>query len=83
MKGLRMPMTWTANRCLALLRSMDVGNRPIEQLLKRAQAVAEVRQSRKLGFRHLVTAQGIPWGGGPDADEIGVGPVQGVIDVTS
>jgi len=62
MLGVKMPTTWTANRCLALLKSLEVSEYELQDLVKRAQAVAQSRGSDRLGFRHFVTAQGIPWG---------------------
>lgn len=72
MRGLRMPMTWTANRCLALLLSMGVGEMDMAELLKGSQAVAESRGSHKLGFRHIVVSQGIPWGMPPGQSDGGI-----------
>lgn len=71
MLGVKMPTTWTANRCLAMLISLDVNKTVLYDLVKRAQAVAETRGSQKLGFRHFVEAQGIPWGMPPDASDGG------------
>lgn len=71
MLGVKMPTTWTANRCLALLKSLEVSDHDLYDLVKRAQVVAESRGSHNLGFRHFVTAQGIPWGKPPGASDGG------------
>jgi hypothetical protein len=53
-------MTLTCERALDLLRSMGVDD--VEELLLKAERIAGERGSDRLGFRHLVLAQGIPWG---------------------
>lgn len=53
-------MTLTCDRALALLRSMGVVE--LEELLEKADRIAGERGSDRLGFRHLVIAQGLPWG---------------------
>lgn len=52
-------MTWTCDRAVELLRSVDPAD--LQALLDRAEVIAGERGSEKLGFRHLVMAADIPW----------------------
>lgn len=62
-----MQRTHTAERCFALLKSLNVSAVDIQDLGRRSEAVAQTRGSPKVGFRHLVIAQGLNWGTFADA----------------
>lgn len=52
-------MTWTCDRALELIRSVDSSE--LGELLERADVIRGERGSERLGFRHLVMAAGLPW----------------------
>lgn len=56
-----MEKTHTCDRALALLKSYGINDVLLNKLIKSAEVVAETRGSPKLGFNHLIIAQGIPW----------------------
>lgn len=56
-----MDKTYTCDRALALLKSYAIGDGKLKKLLVDAEAVAVTRGSPRIGFNHLVIAQGLPW----------------------
>ena len=68
-----MEKTYTASRCLALLKSYGISPWELKDLENRSVKVAEARGSAVIGFRHFIIAQGIPWGqpAADPADEAG------------
>jgi hypothetical protein len=54
--------TYTCSRCLELLESFGVSGPVMSELVDKAEAVAAMRGSDRLGFKHLVIARGLGWG---------------------